>query len=183
MISYKKGILRFPSDMEDLKSQMLRKVEALEAENGTTDLEALKRTLLTKSLGILRTREAECSDTDQEKSWRSRRLEEIGHTLDLLGQAEDAIPVFRRCIALDPEFAGCYELMGEAFLSLNRKSEARDAFKKTIEIGGFNELNAKFIEFARHSLAWLDREDAARGEAPVKDEAKLTLPAKNVSLS
>src|ERR1039458_7451706 len=40
MISFKKGILHFPSDMEDLKSQMLRKVEALEAENGTTDLEA-----------------------------------------------------------------------------------------------------------------------------------------------
>jgi len=60
MISYKKGSLHFPSDMEDLKSQMLRKVEALEAENGTTDLEALKRTLLTKSLGILRTEEAEC---------------------------------------------------------------------------------------------------------------------------
>jgi len=174
MISYKKGNLRFPSGMEDLKSQMLRKVEALESENGTTDLEALKRTLLTKSLGILRTEEAECSDTDQNKSWRSMRLEEIGHTLDLLGQAEDAIPVFRRCIALDQDFAPCYEAMGQAFLSLNRKPEARDAFKKTIEIGGFNERNAKYIEFARHNLAMLDREDAARGEAPVKDAAKPT---------
>jgi S1-C subfamily serine protease len=64
--------------------------------------------------------------------------------------------------------------MGEAFLSLNRKPEARDAFKKTIEIGGFNEVNAKYIEFARDYLAMLDRVDAARGEAPVKDEAKPT---------
>jgi len=174
MISYKKGSLHFPSDMEDLKSQMLRKVEALEAENGTTDLEALKRTLLTKSLGILRTEEAECFDTDQNKSWRSKRLEEIGSTLDSLGQAEDAIPVFRRCIALDQDFAPCYESMGQAFLSLNRKPEARDAFKKTIEIGGFNELNAKYIEFARGYLSMLDREDEASGEAPVKEEAKPT---------
>jgi S1-C subfamily serine protease len=174
VISYKKGILRFPSDMEDLKSQMLRKVEALEAENGTTDLEALKRTLLTKSLGILRTEEAECFDTDQNKSWRSKRLEEIGTTLDSLGQAEDAIPVFRRCISLDQDFAPCYESMGQAFLSLNRKPEARDAFKKTIEIGGFNALNAKYIEFARDYLAMLDREDEASGQAPVKEEVKPT---------
>ena len=174
MISYKKGSLRFPSDMEDLKSQMLRKVEALEAENGTTDLEALKRTLLTKSLGILRTEEAECSDVDPNKLSRPMRLEEIGSTLNSLGQVEDAIPVYRRCIALDPEFAPCYESMGEAFLSLNRKPEARDAFKKTIEIGGFNEWNAKYIEFARDYLAMLDREDKVRGEALVKEETKPT---------
>jgi S1-C subfamily serine protease len=100
------------------------------------------------------------------------RLLEIGSTLDSLGQAEDAIPVYRRCIALDPEFAGCYESMGNAFLSLNRKQEARDAFKKTIEIGGFNALNAKFIEFARDYLSMLDREDEAGGGVPVKEEVK-----------
>ena len=172
MIGYKEGTLHFPSDMEDLKSQMLRKVEALQAENGTSDLELLKRKLLTKSLEILRTEEEECSDTDQNKSSRSMRLEEIGSALDSLGQSEDAIPVYRRCIALDPDFAGCYESMGKAFLSLNRKPEARDAFKKTIEIGGFNGVNAKFIEFARNYLSMLDREDAARGEAPVSEEAK-----------
>src|ERR1035437_4488800 len=116
---------------------MLRKVEVLEAENGTSDLEALKRKLLTKSLEIQRTEEEECSDTDQNKSSRSMRLEGIGSTLDSLGQAEDAIPVYRRCIALDPEFAGCYESMGQSFLSLKRKPEARDTFKKTIEIGEF----------------------------------------------
>ncbi len=174
IISYKEGTLQFPSDMEDVKSKMLRKVEALEAENGTSDLEALKRKMLTRSLEILRTEEEECSDTDQNKSWRSKRLEEIGSTLDSLGQAEDAIPIYRRCIAMDPEFAGCYESMGKAFLSLNRKSEARDAFKKTIEIGGFNELNAKFIEFARGYLSMLDREDQARGDAPASEEAKPT---------
>jgi S1-C subfamily serine protease len=174
MISYKKGSLHFPSDMEDLKSQMLRKVEALETENGTTDLDALKRTLLTRSLGILRTEEAECSNVDPNKLSRPMRLEEIGSTLDSLGQAEDAIPIYRRCIALDPEFAGCYESMGEAFLSLNRKPEARDAFKKTIEIGGFNEWNAKYIEFARDYLAMLNREDEASAQAPVKEEAKPT---------
>jgi S1-C subfamily serine protease len=174
MISFKKGTLRFGPDSEDLKSQMLRKVEVLEAENGTDDLEALKRNLLTKSLEVLRTEEAECSDVDQNKSSRSMRLEEIGSTLDSLGQAEDAIPVYRRCIALDPDFAPCYESMGHAFLSLNRKPEARDAFRKTIEIGGFNEWNAKYIGFARDYLAMLDRESDASEEPPVKEEAKPT---------
>jgi hypothetical protein len=35
-------------------------------------------------------------------------------------------------------------------------------------------VNAKFIEFARGYLSMLDREDAARGEAPVSEEAKPT---------
>jgi S1-C subfamily serine protease len=174
MIGYKEGTLHFGSEAGDLKSQTLRKVEALEAENGISDLEALKRKLLTKSLEILRTEEEECSDTDQSKSWRSMRLAEIGSTLNALGQAEDAIPVYRRCIGLDPDFAPCYESMGQAFLSLNRKPEARDAFKKTIEIGGFNEWNAKYIEFARDSLAMLDREDEGSRVVPVKEEAKPT---------
>jgi tetratricopeptide (TPR) repeat protein len=174
MISYNKGSLSFGPDSEDLKSQMLRKVEALETENGTSELEALKRTLLTKSLGILRTEEAECFDTDQNKTWRTKRLEEIGSALDSLGQAEDAIPVYRRCIALDPDFAPCYESMGHALLDLNRKPEARDAFKKTIEIGGFNEWNAKYIQFARDYLAMLDREDEASREVPAREDAKPT---------
>ncbi len=174
MIDYKDGKLHFGPDSGDLKSQMLSNVEVAEAENGTSDLKYLKRKLLTKSLEILRTEEEECSDTDQNKSSRSMRLQEIGSTLNSLEQSEDAIPIYRRCITLDPDFAGCYESMGEAFLSLNRKPEARDAFKKTIEIGGFNALNAKYIEFARGYLAMLDREDEASGLTPIQDDAKPT---------
>ena len=172
MISYNKGTLHFGSESGNLKSEMLRKVEALEAENQTHDLEALKKKLLTKDLEVLRNIEAECSDVDQNKSSRSMRLDEIGGTLDSLGQADDAIPVYRRCIALDPDFAPCYESMGHAFLSLNRKPEARDAFKKTIEIGGFNEWNAKYIEFAKDYLAMLDRDDKASEQAQVKEETE-----------
>jgi S1-C subfamily serine protease len=172
MISYKKGTLSFGSDSEDLKSQMLRKVEALEAENGTSDLEALKRKLLTKSLEIVRTQEEECSDTDQNKSYRSGRLNEIGSTLDSLGQAEDAIPILRRCMELDPDFAPCPEQMGVAFFDLNRYPEAKEAFNKTIEIGGFSELNAQAITKARLYLELINQVERDQEQATVNEEAK-----------
>ncbi len=171
MIAYKKGTLTFGS--EDMKSAMLRKVQALESENSVYDLDSLRKSLLTKALNVVREEEGECTDLDHDKT-RPQRLEEIGQLLTNLDQAEDAIPILRRCMALDQDFAPCYESMGQAFLSLNRKPEARDAFKKTIEIGGFNELNAKYIEFARGYLAMLDREDEASGQTPIKDEAKRT---------
>jgi len=172
MIDYKKGTLTFSSD--DLKSEMIRNVLALEWENSTNDLEALKRKLLTKRLEVARNTEAECTDLDRDKSSRPFRLFEIGDILDALGEAEDAVPVYRQCIALDTGFAPCYESMGEALLDLNRKPEAKEAFKRTIEIGGFNEWNAKSIGHAREMLAMLDREDEASKEVPAKEESKPT---------
>jgi len=151
---------------------MLRKVEALERENGTYDLEALKRSLLTNKLGILRAEETECSDIDQSKSFRSMRLEEIGYTLHSLGQDEDAIPVYRRCIALDTDFAPCYQSMGVAFLDLERRAEARDAFNRTLEIGGFNEWNVRAVENAKDELKMMDRADRIRKELSASEEDK-----------
>jgi len=170
MISYKKGTLTF--DSEELKSQIQRKVEALEAENGTSDLEALKRILLTKSLRILRTEEAECSDVDQKKSSRSIRLLAIGSNLNALGQGEDAIPILRRCMELDPDFAPCLMQMGVVFLDLGRKPEAKDAFKKTIEIGGFSEWNAHAIKNAKSYLEMMNREERDRGQVSDNEDAK-----------
>jgi S1-C subfamily serine protease len=170
MISYKKGTLTF--DSEELKSQIQRKVEALVAENGTSDLEALKRILLTKSLGILRTEEAECFDTNQNKSSRSIRLIAIGSNLNELGQGEDAIPILRRCMELDPDFAPCLMQMGVVFLDLGRKPEAKDAFKKTIEIGGFSEWNAHAIKNAKSYLEMMNREEKDRGQVSDNEDTK-----------
>jgi S1-C subfamily serine protease len=172
MIDYKKGILTFGS--EDLKTDMIQKVETLERENSTSDLEELKRKLLTKSLEVARTIEADCSDTDHDKSSRSVRLLEIGGTLTDLDQAEDALPIFRRCMALNPDFAPCSESMGMALLHLGRRSEARETFNRTVEIGGFNEWNAKYIESAKQMLAMLDREDEDSKGLAVSEEPKPT---------
>ena len=172
MIDYKKGTLTFGS--EDLKAEMLQKVESLERENSTSNLDALKKKLLTKSLELDREIEADCSDTDHDKSSRSVRLLGIGGTLTDLDQAEDAIPIFRRCMELNPDFAPCSESMGMALLHLGRKAEARDVLKKTIEIGGFNEWNAKYIEVAKQMLAMLNREDEDGKDVAVSEEARPT---------
>ena len=86
MIAYKKGTLTF--DSEDLKSTMLRKVQALESENSVYDLDSLRKALLTRALGYVRKEEEECSDTDQNKSWRSQRLNQIGFLLTDLGRID-----------------------------------------------------------------------------------------------
>ena len=172
MIAYKKGTLTF--DSEDLKSTMLRKVQALESENSVYDLDSLRKALLTRALGYVRKEEEECSDTDQNKSWRSQRLDLIGHLLTHLGQSEDAIPILRRCMELDPDFAPCPEQMGAAFLDLGRYSEAKEAFKKTIEIGGFSEWNADAITRARDSLEMMNQVERDHGQVPVNEEAKPT---------
>jgi S1-C subfamily serine protease len=172
MIDYKKGTMTFGSD--DIKAEMIHEFAILELENSTNDLDALKKKLLMKRLDVARNTEAECSDLDHNKLTRPFRLFEIGDLLVALGQAEDAIPIYRQCVALEMDFAPCYESMGAAFLDLNRKPQAREAFKRTVEIGGFNEWNASSIGLAKDWLATLDREDEARKEITTKEEAEPT---------
>jgi tetratricopeptide (TPR) repeat protein len=135
---------------------MLRKVQALESENSVYDLDSLKKTLLRRALDYVRKEEDDCTDLDHDRT-RSQRLDQIGFLLRVLGQAEDAIPILRRCMELDPDFATCPEQLGVAFLDLNRYPEAKEAFKKTIEIGGFSELNAQAITRARGYLEMMNR--------------------------
>ena len=171
MIAYKKGTLTF--DSEDLKSTMLRKVQALESENSVYDLDSLKKTLLRRALDYVRKEEDDCTDLDHDRT-RSQRLDQIGFLLRVLGQAEDAIPILRRCMELDPDFATCPEQLGVAFLDLNRYPEAKEAFKKTIEIGGFSELNAQAITRARGYLEMMNQVERDHGQVPVNEEAKPT---------
>jgi S1-C subfamily serine protease len=151
---------------------MLHKVGVLEEENGTYDLKELKRKLLMKKLEVMRNIESECSDVDRDKGTRSIRLNEIGDTLTNLDQAEDAIPILRRCIALDPDYASCSASLGSAFQALGRESEAISVYKRTIEIGGFSKRNADAIEYARHMVAILESRDAASKEVAESKEAK-----------
>ena len=141
-------------------------------DRGLSATESLKKTLLTQALEIVRREEDECSDLDRDKGYRSGRLDEIGFLLTQIDQAEDAIPILRRCMELDPDFAPCPETMGVAFLNLRRISEAREAFKKTIEIGGFTKWNASAIKRARGELAMLDEGEKDRKEVAPSDEGK-----------
>jgi S1-C subfamily serine protease len=159
MIDFNKGLLRFPEGSEDAKAELQSRVTKLEAEYSTYDLSALKNILLRKNLEIVRNLLSECADTYQDKSAVSVRLLQIGGILEDLSQTEDAIPIYRRCLALDPDFAPCSESIGMAFLTLGRRPEARDAFKRTIEIGGFSEWNSKYIGTAKQMLEMMNQED------------------------
>jgi len=72
------------------------------------------------------------------------------------GQPDDAIPVLQRCVAIDPDYASCWEGLGQASQSLGRTIEAKGFFNKAIGVGGFNELNAVAIRSAKSSLFMLE---------------------------
>ena len=168
MILYKQGTLTFES--EELKSATQRRVQAAESENANYDLDSLKKALLTKALDDVRKEDEECADLDHDKA-RVERLSEMGLLLTDLDEADDAIPVLKRCTELDPDFAQCPMQMGVAFLDLGRKPEAKEAFTKTIEIGGFSEWNAHAIKNAKGYLEMMNREERDHGQAPANGEA------------
>jgi S1-C subfamily serine protease len=93
-----------------------------------------------------------------------------------LDQADDAIPVLQRCVTTDPDFAACWEKLGEVSVSLGRKSEAKGFFKKAIEVGGIDEANAAAIDSAKQSLFFLEHPGADAICAPGMPGQRLHLP-------
>src|SRR4029077_2430237 len=59
---------------------------------------------------------------------------EIGIGLMDQKKYEDAIPVLKRCVAVNPDAAECWAFLGDASWALDRRSDARDFWTKTIEI-------------------------------------------------
>ena len=99
-----------------------------------------------------RTHLSNCSGWDSTKD-ETFILENIGHGLVNVGQPEDAIPIFRRCVAFDKENTGCWVGLGEAYDRACRFDDAIEAYKKIIEIGGFTEINATRVETAKLAIS------------------------------
>lgn len=91
---------------------------------------------------------------------------EIGIGLMDQKKYEDAIPVLKRCVAVYPDAAECWAFLGDASWALDRRSDARDFWTKTIEIGGFTRINAAAVEQARKSLDSLKALEALEGHSP-----------------
>lgn len=68
-------------------------------------------------------------------------------------QFADAIPISQRCATVKPDAAFCYTNMGEAFLGLNRLSDARQAYEHAVSIGGYDSVNAAAVRLAQKRLA------------------------------
>lgn len=154
MADYKKGTVTF--DSENVKNDLQRKIEALANEKSTHDLSELKKEQLKDILKNERQYMADCSEVDSSKRGRASSLYTIGRVLIEQDQADDAAPVLQRCVAVDPDFAACWEKLGDASVSLGRKSEAKGFFKKAIEVGGTNEMNATAVNGAKYSLFVLE---------------------------
>ena len=86
-------------------------------------------------------------------------LEGIGEELTNLKQAEDAIPVLRRCIEIKPDHAGCWLGLGNANEALNRFSEAKSWFTRLenfevcqTKLGSPNSGCVYFVEASYHGI-------------------------------
>ncbi|HXX99358.1 MAG TPA: trypsin-like peptidase domain-containing protein [Candidatus Limnocylindrales bacterium] len=173
MAAYRKGVLSFQS--EQVKNDMLRKFELLQNEEATSDSELLKERLLEKHLKNQRQYVAWCSDIPTNKREQASHLYEIGDVLIKLKQPDDALPVLQKCVTTDPDYAACWEKLGEASLSLGRTSEAKGFFNKAIETGGTNEMNAAAIKGAKQELFWLEHPGGDPACAPGEIGIKLHL--------
>lgn len=99
---------------------------------------------------------SDCSewDTDHQKA---EILWEIAHGLIWLGQPEDAIPLFKRCLSLDHDSMICATDLGDAYHRLCRYDEAKEAYTGAVTIGGFTERNAQGVEEAKAELSFIEK--------------------------
>lgn len=83
-------------------------------------------------------------------------LEGIGQGLIELGEPEDSIPIFKRCVALKSDQASCWYALGDAYFRTCQFDEAKKAYSAILEIGGFDQQTAKYLEFAKSELSRMD---------------------------
>ncbi len=83
-------------------------------------------------------------------------LERIARGLRIQGDIEDAIPILRRCLSIDPNNSSCWDELGNVEIHLCRFADAKKAFQKVVEIGGFTELNALIVDGAKTQLSDLE---------------------------
>jgi len=91
-----------------------------------------------------------------------------------LGQFEDALAISRRCTRIKPDAAFCHVNMGESLMGLGRSDEAESAYRKALESGGYDELNAAAVGQAKRRLEQLQK---ARSAAE-KQQAEAESPKK-----
>lgn len=79
-------------------------------------------------------------------------LESMANAMRMLSQYEDAIPILRRCLSIDPGKSSCWLELGEVEETFCQFDDAKAAFRKVIENGGFTELNAIDVEMAKQQI-------------------------------
>ncbi len=128
---------------------------------GTASLEAKRWSRLVE---VERRRLSECKPIMSAEDEASA-LSSLSIGLIELGQLEDALAISRRCARIEPDAAFCHVDMGESLMGLGRLDEAESAFRRAIESGGYDEVNAKAIGLAKTRLEEIQNVKAAADKA------------------
>ena len=94
----------------------------------------------------------------------------MGSDLAEEGKLEDAIPIFQRCVALKPDSAICFLWLGKVYAALGKIQDARKSFGTAISIGGYDQVSAAAVEWARKFLARLPAEEVKPPQADSPSE-------------
>ena len=94
---------------------------------------------------------ADCSELMSKKEQAST-LQSIGMELINQRDYDDAIPILQRCVAIYPDKAGCWVLLGNANWELRKRSDAKTCWERAVAIGGFDDANAHAIQAAKRLL-------------------------------
>jgi S1-C subfamily serine protease len=112
-----------------------------------------------------------CLDLQRDSMPEAAALADIAIGLNQQGKFDDAIPVLGRCVTVKPDAAFCYVELGQGLEGLGRPLDARKAYERAVSIGGYDQLNASAIGFAKRRLADIPpAEEARKSDTPGASE-------------
>jgi S1-C subfamily serine protease len=112
-----------------------------------------------------------CLDLYRDSEPEAVALNDIAIGLNQQGKFDEAIPVLGRCVTVKPDAAYCYVELGQAFEGLGRPQDARKVYERAVSIGGYDQLNASAIGFAKRRLADIPpTEERQKSETPRASE-------------
>jgi S1-C subfamily serine protease len=85
--------------------------------------------------------------------------------LEQTSQFQDALPIARRCASIKPDATYCYVEIAASLEGLGQIEDAVNAYRKAVNLGGYDEVSAGAIVFAKARLQFFEivaAEDAAK---------------------
>jgi S1-C subfamily serine protease len=105
-------------------------------------------------------------------------LDQMGASLYEQKKFGDAVPILERCVTIKPDSAACFENLGRALEGMGDFVRARKAYERAISIGGYDDLSATSVKYARQHLAELPPEDKPPQTSPSDGEPPTTTASK-----
>src|SRR5258708_33056279 len=84
-----------------------------------------------------------------------------------IGELENAVHKYRRCVELDPQFFDGWHALGMALMKLGRFSEAIEAGKKTVELRPNDQIGWTSLSLFYNRAGNIKEAEAAGGKAKI----------------